>query len=221
MLNNKLTVEYVDKMGCDLTVTNAARVSFGSESQIITEKDIKLINFLAREQHYSPFEHCTLTLKIVCPMPISKQIMRHRTFSYNEISRRYTDKDLAVFLPDVWREQSANNKQCSEGEVEAQELAKLTYSRAAKAAMEAYTSLLNLGVSREQARFALPQGLQTEFYMTGNLRNWASFIKLRDAHDAQGEVQEIGQRVKEIVLQEFPHSAKALLYGQEKTSAGE
>lgn len=212
-------VQLIDKMGSDLTVVNAARVSFGSKSEKLTDKDVKLINYLAKHSHMTPFEHCTVTLLIECPLPISKQIMRHRTFSYNEISRRYTDKDLEVYTPEVWRKQSKDNKQCSDGEVSelTHYLANTELEFSIRNALKSYDALIELGVSREQARFVLPQGLMTSFFMTGNLRNWAHFISLRDAKDAQGEAQEIARQVKEILVSLYPVSMEALQNVKEGT----
>jgi thymidylate synthase (FAD) len=216
-LTDEVEVDYIDHMGSDLRVVQSARISFGADSSELTDKDKKLIKYLAQHKHETPFEHCTMTVKIRCPMPISKQIMRHRVFAYNEISRRYTTKDIEFFVPPKWREQSTDNKQCSEGEVEGQELASLIYQNGIDDLLNRYDQLIYLGVSREQARFILPQGLMTEFYMTGNLRNWCSFVKLRYAKDAQGEAQEVAQQVRHLLLTHFPVSAKELLDGKEST----
>ena len=112
-----IKAEYMDHMGNDLTVVNSARVSFGSESQELSDKDKKLIKYLADHQHMSPFEHCQLSVRISCPLYIRSQIHRHRTFSYNEISRRYTSKDLEFYIPETLRKQSDDNRQASDGVV--------------------------------------------------------------------------------------------------------
>ena len=182
-MNPKIKVSYVSHMGDDLTIVNAARVSFNKSSDTLDERDKKLINYLAEHNHMSPFEHCTLTVLIEVPLYIRSQIHRHRTFAYNEVSRRYTSEDLDFYVPDMGdiRKQSKSNRQGSDGELDEDE------SMAVQAMMNKfhadslalYNNLLDLGVCREQARGVLPQNLMTKFYMTGNLRNFAHFLKLR------------------------------------------
>lgn len=208
-----ISVQHIQHMGSDLTVVNAARVSFGGSSQVLTEKDIKLIKYLADHDHMSPFEHCSLTVKISCPLYIRSQIHRHRTFSYNEISRRYTEKDLSFFKPFKYRKQHNSNRQASEGELpeNIQKMLKIKVDNHNKRALQVYNELLDNGVCREQARGVLPQDLMTEFYMTGNLRNWCHFIKLRRHEGAQKEVQSIANSCEIILLDKFGFSAKMLL----------
>lgn len=208
-----IEVEYINHMGDELTVVNAARVSFGSESLMIDDKDRKLIKYLAVHKHMSPFEHLTLTVRVSVPLYIRSQIMRHRTFAYNEISRRYTDKDLKFFVPDVFRKQHANNRQASAGAVDEMDQlsAEVCMEFAHKECLKQYNLLIEMGVCREQARGVLPQNLMTEFYMTGNLRNWAHFIELRKHEGAQGEVQEVANEVSQILLDHFGYAAEVLL----------
>ena len=211
---SQIKVKYIQHMGDAKTVTSAARVSFGADNnEPLSEKDIKLIKYLAEHQHMSPFEHCSLTVKIECPLYIRSQIHRHRTFSYNEISRRYTDKDMEFYSPEVLRKQSQSNRQASYGALstEAQEAVKVEIEQFHKQSLELYESLLAMGVCREQSRGILCQDLMTEFFMSGNLRNWAHFIKLRQHEGAQYEVRLIAQQVKDIVLDKFGEAAKALL----------
>ena len=210
---NQLKATYVSHMGSDLTVVNSARISFGTEQQQLEEKDVKLIKFLADNEHMSPFEHNVLTVIIECPLYIRSQIHRHRTFSYNEVSRRYTSENLEFYVPDTVRRQAASNRQASEGELDpisantAIAIMKVQHEQA----VDAFNDMLALGVPREQARGVLPQNLMTKFYMTGNLRNWAHFVKLRIDKHAQGEVQEIGKQVLAILQDKFPEATKALL----------
>lgn len=210
---SQLKVSYVQHLGTDLTVVNSARISLGTESQILEEKDTKLIKFLADNEHMSPFEHNVLTVIIECPLYIRSQIHRHRTFSYNEISRRYTAENLEFFVPETMRKQAKSNRQASEGELDdrAAQTAIVLMEEAHKQAREFFDDLIALGVPREQARGVLPQNLMTKFYMTGNLRNWAHFVKLRLDKHAQGEVQVIGKQVLEILQEKFPEATKALL----------
>lgn len=208
-----IDVKYISHMGDELTIVNAARVSFGVESQELSKKDKKLIKYLADHDHMSPFEHCVLTVKVEVPIYISKQIMRHRTFSYNEISRRYTSKDLEFFVPKFFRKQAKSNRQASEGAFDTlQQMALASrIKKHHKDSLELYNDLLEVGLCREQARGVLPQDLMTEFYQTGNLRNWVHFIKLRDHEGAQQEVQQVAIKVKGILLDKFGYSAEVLL----------
>lgn len=207
----QIKVEYIQHCGSDLTVVNAARISFDSKSQKLTSKDKKLIDYLAKNKHMSPFEHNSLSVLIECPLYIRSQIQRHRTFSYNEVSRRYTAENLEFFVPETIRKQSKDNKQSSEGLIDYPLLAKECFEALHEQALIAYNKLLIMGVSREQARGVLPQNLNTKFYMTGNLRNWIHFIELRQHKHAQEEVQFIAQEIKKIVETHFPESCKSLL----------
>jgi thymidylate synthase (FAD) len=210
---SQIKVEYVQHMGDELTIVNAARVSFGGESKELSDKDKKLIKYLAEHKHMSPFEHCQLTVKITCPLYIRSQIHRHRTFSFNEVSRRYTNKDLEFYLPEVYRLQHQSNKQASYGalgDVENEAL-KVEVENFYSQGLKLYEDMLAMGVCREQARGVLPQDLLTEFYMTGNLRNWAHFLSLRNKPDAQYEVQIIAQQVQQILLDKFGYAAEVLL----------
>lgn len=208
-----IKAEYVDHMGDELTIVNAARVSFGSKSEELSDKDEKLIKYLADHKHMSPFEHCQLSVKISCPLYIRSQIHRHRTFSYNEISRRYTEKDMNFYLPDVFRKQHESNRQASYGVVDGgnEEAVRVEMEEHHSKCLDYYHDLLAIGVCKEQARGVLPQNLMTEFYMTGNLRNWVHFINLRDHEGAQVEVQIIARQIKDILIDKFRYSAKILL----------
>lgn len=209
-----IKVEYINHMGDELTVVNAARVSFAGESQILNERDKKLIKYLADHEHMSPFEHLTLTVKIEVPLYIRSQIMRHRTFAYNEISRRYTDKNLEFFIPELLRKQHTNNRQASEGQFDEPGLNGTLKSEMRSLhndALKTYQKLIDYGVCREQARGVLPQNLMTEFFMTGNLRNFVHFVKLRMHEGAQVEVQEVAECMYNILINKFGYAAEVLL----------
>lgn len=210
---SNLKVTYVDHMGNDLRIVNSARISFNNESEIITDKDKKLIDYLAVNEHMSPFEHNVLTVIIECPLYIRSQIHRHRTFSYNEISRRYTSENIEFFLPVSIRKQAESNRQASNGELEEHEAknAMLLIDKHHKDSEKIYKHLLSLGVPREQARGILPQNLMTKFYMTGNLRNWIHFVKLRQDSHSQQEVQDLAKQVLSILSEKFPEAVKALM----------
>jgi len=242
-------VEYITHYGTDLSVVNAARVSMDKESDWekeyvdgagsfrsvykLSSKDAKLIKYLADNRHTSCFEHQGATLRLKVPIFIARQIQRHRTFSYNEVSRRYVKDNLEFYWPDKWRKAADNVKQGSSDEeagpflsgspgnleeyekvygkiplTTPQELAELAMSYC----VMQYNSLVKEGkVAPEQARMILPQNLMTSFYMSGNLRAWAHFLDLRlDAH-AQREVQEVAKQVMDILKPLWPVSMEALL----------
>lgn len=213
-----MNVEIVQKWGNDLTVVNSARVSYASESNSLTDRDKKLIKYLADHDHMSPFEHCGATFIISCPLYIRSQIMRHRTFSYNEISRRYTDKDIEIYQPygKDFRKQDNKNKQSSVDEltdndqIKASMIVQKTHSEA----LNAYNRLIEMGVAREIARGVLPQNTMTKFYMSGNLRNYIHFLKLRLPKDAQKEVQEIAKSMYKLLKNEFSYIMDVLMEKQ-------
>lgn len=208
-----ISVEYINHMGDSLAVVNAARVSFGGESQELSDKDKKLIKYLADHKHMSPFEHLTLTVKVSVPLYIRSQIMRHRTFAYNEISRRYTDKDMKFYIPINLRKQHSNNRQASEGYINSidNHILGTAIMMHQERCLALYNQLIDQGVCREQARGVLSQDLMTEFYMTGNLRNWAHFIELRKHEGAQAEVQEVSKYIQDILIEKFGYAAEVLL----------
>ena len=191
---------------------SAARASFGKEDRTGNDRgaDTKLMFFLSREGHTSVFEHQSATFLIECPLFIRSQIMRHRTFSYNEISRRYTSEQIGFWKPTTYRKQATKNKQCSDGELEP-ETVEHYYALGVMDAFEQYKNLLEEGVCREQACAVLPQSLLTRFYMTGNLRNWAHFLKLRLDSHAQPEVQIIAQRIEAELRKLWPLPMDALM----------
>lgn len=213
MFVNQQKVTLISHMGDDLTTVNAARVSFGVHQDQLEPKDKKLIKYLADHKHFSTFEHCSATFRISTTLYISKQIMRHRTFSYNEISRRYTARDVEFYIPTQFRQQSKSNRQASGGNLDnLDNLAAFDlYARSCRESYDTYQVLLAKGVCREQARGVLPQTTMTHFYMTGNLRNWAHFLGLRLPKDAQGEIQEIAQMVRKELEQLYPVSLAALI----------
>lgn len=211
-------VRLINVMGTDRTAVESARVSFSSDEftgfddEPLSEKDEKLLSFLIRSGHTSVHEHSVLTFRITCPLYISKQIMRHRTFSYNEISRRYTSKDMEFFIPHHFRKQAEKNLQCSTQEgVDNHMEALKTYEDIVKKAKEAYDQLIELGVCREQARGVLPNCMYTSFYMTGNLNNWFKFLKLRLDDHAQEEVQMVALEIKRVIEEYFPITSKYMI----------
>lgn len=196
----------------DFMPVRAARASFGKQDKTgeNPEADKKLMRYLAEHKHLTPFEYQHATFLIECPLFIRSQIHRHRTFSYNEISRRYTSENLEFWIPDQFRGQAKNNKQASDGLVDDQEFCRREYEESSHLALTFFNSLLESGVAREQARAVLPQSLLTRFYMGGTLRNWAHFIELRRDEHAQYEVRVIADRIATSLRTLWPNSCAAL-----------
>jgi thymidylate synthase (FAD) len=216
---SKIEVTLIDSMGSDLTVVNSARVSYGKRTDTLTDKDKKLIKYLINHEHMSVFEHCTISVLIKCPLYIRSQIHRHRTFSYNEISRRYTDEKIEFYRPEKFRTQHTSSKQASGQDVDQETNNKcIAYSHTIEeGALMIYNDMISMGVARELARGILPQSLMTEFYMTGNLRNWAHFLKLRLDSHSQYEIQLISNKILDILKDIYPVATEALV---EKASKG-
>ena len=193
-----MIVNLVDKMGTDLTVVNAARVSFAKESKEFNDRDEKLISFLAKHNHWSPFAHCSLQFRIKAPIFVARQLVKHQVgLSWNEISRRYVDYDPEFHDPDVWRARHEDKKQGSD--VEVYELANKNYKR-----------MLEAGVAPEQARMILPQSMMTEWYWSGTLYAFARVCNLRCAKDTQLESRIVADQIDELAQEHFPISWKHL-----------
>ena len=212
------SVEYVSHMGNDLSVVNAARVSFSVEKEELDKRDEKLINYLLTHNHTSPFEHCAVTMRFTVPLFIRSQHHRHRTWSYNEVSRRYTSVGMRFYEPQDFRTQHESNRQASNSERVNPTLAGLLngYDKASDAvkqhhtlSISLYNSLLHAGVCREQARGVLPQNLYTEYYGTVNLHNLLKFISLRSHEGAQWEIQQVANACLQISEKLFPVSTNA------------
>lgn len=209
-------VTLIDYMGDDARAAYAARVSFvddlmGLHEGELTARDEKLLRFLLREKHTSPFEHSVITFKLTVPLFVRSQIQRHRTFSYNETSRRYTSEDIDFFIPKAFRKQAEKNLQCSIEEAPENIPRCLTlYKEATLQAFAAYEELLKEGVSREQARAILPQNLYTNFWMSGSLHNYLHFLRLRLHAHAQPETYVIAEAMRDALAEIFPETFKIL-----------
>jgi thymidylate synthase (FAD) len=209
-------VQYIDHMGTDLTIVNSARVSFGVEKEELDDRDKKLINYLVKHKHTSTFEHNVVTFKFVVPLFVRSQHMRHRTWSYNEISRRYTDKDLTFYSPKSFRTQHKSNRQSSNQDeinpILYPDLSDIAFGIKVDQVMEThnrrsldlFNQILASGVCREQARMVLPQGMYTEYYGTVNLSNLLKFISLRTHEGAQWEIQKVALACLEIAAELWP-----------------
>ena len=196
-------------MGSDLSIINAARVSFASASAEFGEREAKLLRFLAENRHTSPFEHCTLQFYCRVPLFVARQHMRHRTWSYNEISRRYTSARLDVYRPNMLMQQDAIRRQCSAGQIEEPELPFELLDRAISTSLDVYQRLIDSGVSREQARMVLPCSTFTEYVATVNLHNLGHFLRLRLKSDAQFEIRVLAEAMREMAQVHFPETFKA------------
>ena len=218
-------VDYISHMGSDLSVSNSARVSFGNQKTELDKRDRKLIRYLIAHKHTSTLEHCVVTYKFTVPLYIRSQHHRHRTWSYNEISRRYTDKDLQFYCPREFRTQHKSNRQASNIEEmidpllwheEGSQIVKAfhppaseTYREHCLHSLRLFEELVNKGVCREQARGVLPQTLYTEYYGTVNLGNLLKFVSLRMHEGAQHEIQKVAEACLEIAADLFPVTVKS------------
>lgn len=233
-----IKVTYLDHMGSDLSVVNAARVSFGKESeweweecgvkafgnesyQRLSDKDTKLIHYLAKHKHYSPFGHCFASFHIKAPIFVARQLVKHEYLRMNEISRRYVDSEPEFYEPDVWRGRAKDKKQGSDGSVELKgwtfELADHQYynwhnNGLYSAAIGVYKSLLEQGVAPEMARMVLPQSMYTEWYWSGSMDAFANMCNLRLKEDTQYESRLVAQQISEKMKELFPVSWEALVY---------
>ena len=201
-------VGLIDHMGTESTVTNAARVSFGKMKTSFDEKDEVLLKFLIDNKHLTPLEHVKFQFSVHCPLFVRGQWHRHRAgWSYNEISRRYTEVDMEFYIPENFRIQSDNNKQASieNSKIENNKQAYEEYSNIVKSCYNSYEKLLELGVCKEQARGILPQTMFTTFWATVDLRNLLHFIELRDDEHAQKEIREYAKAMKELIRPYVPH----------------
>jgi thymidylate synthase (FAD) len=214
-----------DYMGTALTPVNAARVSFNNSSEELTDKDKKLIQYLIKEKHTSPFEHNLITFKFKVPLFVARQHMRHRTWSFNEVSRRYTSLDIDFYQPCLFRTQHKNNRQASNSTELIDPTINLSFgefsyystnvSDALKKHIEAsfklYEDMLDAGICREQARMVLPQNMYTTYIGTVNLNNLIKFIKLRDHEGAQEEIKEVALACKQIAYNLWPQVMESLM----------
>lgn len=197
-------VRYIDHMGTDMDIVEAARVSYKSASKG-EEADRKLLNYLFRNKHTSPFEMCKVKFNIKMPIFVMRQYIRHRMQNVNEFSARYKELPEEFFIPKEFRAQAKANKQSSEpdptiDQIECMTLTENLYQRA----YEAYQKLLACGVAREQARIVLPVGIYTEFYACWDLNNLLKYFVLRDDPHAQGEHQDYARAMKQITKELFP-----------------
>mgnify|MGYP003676323714 CR=1 FL=1 len=223
----QIKATYIDHMGDDLSVVNAARVSFGKKSeweweecgvkafgnesyQHLSEQDTKLIKYLASHGHISPFGHAFASFHVKSPIFVARQLVKHKFLRWNEISRRYVDDVPEFYAPDVWRGRSADKKQGSAGEVKLGTLDAAIVADSPYEALSAYKALLKSGVAPEQARMVLPQSTMTEWIWSGSLDAFADMARLRCATDTQAETQKVAWDISLKMEDLFPVSWKAL-----------
>ena len=208
---------YINHMGNDLTVVNAARVSFAKESNwhdhdsetdqyVLKDKDAKLVHYLAEHKHFSPFGHCFASFVVKAPVFVARQLVKHKFLRWNEISRRYVDSEPEFYEPGEWRGKPADKKQGSEGTVAIYMDQEMQWHRQ----LTAYTNLINNGVCPEQARMVLPQSMMTEWYWSGSLDAFADMCNLRCAGDTQLETRLVANQICDSMKELFPTSWLAL-----------
>ena len=206
-------VELLETFGTDLTVVNAARVSLGKQVTEYTEKDGRLIAYLAEHNHVSPFFHPQARFRLKMPIWMAREWFRHTIgFARNEVSRRYVDDLPSFYIPGDLRSRAPNKKQGSKDDVHEQsETLRSFMVDECTGAVSTYTLLLGQGVCPEQARMVLPQAMMTEFIETGSLAAYARLVKLRTSPDAQQEIREVSERVGAALAAVFPASWAALM----------
>ena len=218
--------EFIDKMGTDKTVVDAARVSFSKRTQWernipstgiyeLSDRDKKLINYLAEHNHWSPFGHCSISLHIGAPVFVARQLVKHTVgLCWNEVSRRYVDHPPEFCSPDTWRGRPVDKKQGSSDEtvvwLSREERVGTAVQKAEQHSAELYEEMITAGVSPEQARMVLPQSMMTEWYWSGSLYAFARVCNLRCKDDTQEETREIAWKIDEIANKYFPVSWPAL-----------
>ena len=208
------SVELLECMGNDLMVVNAARVSFAKESSEFSQQDGKLISYLAKHHHTSPFFHPQIQFRLKMPIFVAREWYRHTIgFSRNEVSRRYVSDAPECWIPDIdqFRERDPKAKQGSrENEVESANEAHAIFYESVRQATDAYEALLKMNVAPEIARCVLPQSMYTEFIETASLAAYARLYKLRTSPDAQREIQWYARMIGKFMEEKFPVSWKAL-----------
>ena len=202
-----ISVSLVDHMGSDLSVVNAARVSFAKEhKEFDNVSDTKLINYLAKHNHWSPFGHGSMQFAISAPVFVARQLVKHQVgLVWNEVSRRYVDNEPEFYTPTEWRKSAENKKQGSSDEtVEYSVLPAYTFAK------QCYENMLKMDIAPEMARMVLPQSMMTEWYWSGTLYAFARVCNLRCKPDAQKETQYVGWGIDKYAAKLFPASWKAL-----------
>jgi thymidylate synthase (FAD) len=214
-----MQVDLIDTMGTDLSVVNAARVSYSKESEwdsitpagptpgMLSDRDEKLLKFLAEHNHWSPFAHASLQFRISAPIFVARQLVKHQVgLVWNEVSRRYVDYEPELYEPKEWRGRPKNSKQGSDGVVELDGNEKHRMETTMKQCLIIYKTLIDKGVAPEQARMVLPQSMMTEWYWSGTLYAFARVCNLRCAKDTQEETRSVCELIATKCQEKFPVS---------------
>jgi thymidylate synthase (FAD) len=203
-----ITATLLKHMGDDLDVVNAAKVSFAKESKEFDDNSVRLIKYLAKHKHMSPFGHCFASFHVKAPIFVARQLVKHKFLRWNEVSRRYVDDEPEFYQPDVWRGKSADKKQGSEGAVGGPW--SLLVDQEAMDTLLLYTGLIKKGIAPEQARMVLPQSTMTEWWWSGSLDAFADMCNLRCKPDTQYETRIVANQISEKMRELFPVSWSAL-----------
>jgi len=218
---NKGFVEVIDSLGSDLTVVNSARVSFGKRKEIYDKSDRALVRYLAKHKHFSPFRHMVVQFHLKAPEFVMRQWYKHvvgiettssyptKDHAWNEISGRYTPVS-DYYIPEIWRKQSEDNKQASEGELDKLQQKRMShlYERYLFEVERVYDTMVDAGMAKEQARVVLPLSQYTEVYWTASFQAIMNFIELRDETTAQWEIQQYAKCLKEMMYEIYPETVK-------------
>jgi len=219
-----IEVTYIDHMGSDLSVVNAARVSFGKKSEalgrsgvegepmtpILHDSDKRLIKYLAKHKHTSPFGHAFASFHVKAPIFVARQLVKHKFLRWNEISRRYVDDEPEFYVPDEWRDKSADKKQGSGGKSQSQYFPNIYVKEVADKALGDYKKMLVQGICPEQARMVLPQSTMTEWYWSGSLDAFSDMCILRCKEDTQFETRIVADEISACMKDLFPIAWGAL-----------
>lgn len=218
MKKSNISVQYVDHMGSDLSVVNAARVSFDKVQDEFQDKDEKLINFLVKHDHWSPLAHTSITVRCKAPLFLAAQLKKHQVgLTWNEVSRRYVSDEPEFWFPEVWREKAENVKQGSLSTgIQEQWKAVAWAEGSVGKALDTYNALLQEGVAPELARSILPQNTMTQWIWTGSAVAFARVIEQRSYSGAQQEAREFAEKLTEAVVSCYPCTFKALLNKENK-----
>jgi thymidylate synthase (FAD) len=206
-----ISATYLKHMGDDLDVVNAAKVSFAKESKEFDDNSVRLIKYLAKHKHMSPFGHCFASFHVKAPIFVARQLVKHKFLRWNEVSRRYVDNEPEFYVPDVWRGRSADKKQGSDGVVKLEGVDEQIVDDYAAEALTAYQVLLEAGVAPEQSRMVLPQSTMTEWWWSGSLDAFADMCNLRRKEDTQYETRLVANSISMDMKRLFPISWGALV----------
>ena len=203
--------EFTPPMGSDLTVVNAARVSFEKEALSFKENDRGLLVYLANHGHWSPFAHASMQFRIKAPIFVARQLVKHLVgLVWNEVSRRYVDFPPEIYKPEAWRGRPVNSKQGSDGTVELGQTIDHNLETTMESCLILYNTMIQKGVAPEQARMVLPQSMMTEWYWSGTVYAFARVCNLRCKPDTQKETQDVANMIDKLADEAFPYCWKYL-----------